>query len=321
MVKQVFISYRRDDSALTATVLYDALRARADLCDVFMDVEGIGYGDDFVAVINAELDKSDLVLVVVGPQWSEMLEARRRGDDWVRHEVTRALELAGGGGGGAAKTRRLRVLPILISGASPPRADELPKEIAALAHLSMVTFDPRARKASVNTLLEAIQGESFEDTVQRQKAWTRVRIASAAAGVALFLAGWLGVLDFFGIDTRIASATMLVAGLAPPPAAWSGEVVLVGIDADSERAIGRKFDASWRAEHATLIANAASASARTVAFDIVLEDAGNEAANAALQGALAATRDKMPVVFGVQRKDDSGAGLMLAQFAPLARRG
>jgi len=58
-----------------------------------------------------------------------------------------------------------------------------------------------------------------------------------------------------------------------------------------------------------------------VAFDLVLEDAGPDAANAALERALAATREKLSVVFGVQRNAGDGQGLMLAQFAPLVRQG
>ena len=46
-----------------------------------------------------------------------------------------------------------------------------------------------------------------------------------------------------------------------------------------------------------------------------------DAANAALERALAATREKLSVVFGVQRNAGDGEGLILAQFAPLVRRG
>jgi len=334
---RVFISYRRDDSMLTAALLHKELVARAEFADAFMDIDDIGYGDDFVAAIDAALRRAAVVVVVIGPRWTEMLEARLRGDDWVRHEVATALALRAQGA--AAGHAPMRVLPVLIGGAAPPPESALPADLAPLARLGMLKFDERALKASLNSVLEAIQEEDFEGKVRRlqeerrqlederarlereRTRRRRARIASVAGAAALALAGWLRLFDYFGLDTRVASATMLIAGIAAPAPAWSGEVVLVGIDEASERAIGRKFDPSWRAEHAALIGRAASAAARTVAFDMVLEEAGIESANAALQGALAATRDRMPVVFGVQGRGADGTGEMLAPFASLARRG
>ncbi|MEO7709251.1 MAG: CHASE2 domain-containing protein [Caldimonas sp.] len=348
---QVFLSYRRDDSALTASVLYEALRDRPDIFSVFMDVDGISYGDDFVAVIDRELSRSQVVLVLIGPKWSDMLQARLRSDDWVRHEVATALGRRDPDRVEPTAAGHLRVLPILIDGASPPSAQALPAELAALPHVSMLTFDARTRQASVNAVLEAILGETFEQRARRladeaererkrldderqrleeelglrererrRRFWTLM--GSAAAGFTLFLANWVGLLDLLDIDTRVASTTMMLAGLAAPrEAPWSGDVVLVGIDPDSEKALQRKFDPTWRAEHAALITHAASAAARVVAFDMVLEDPGADDANAALQRAVSATRDKMPVVFGVQTTAGDGEGVMLAQFAPLVRRG
>ncbi|MGZ8259521.1 MAG: CHASE2 domain-containing protein [Caldimonas sp.] len=334
---RVFISYRRDDSMVTAALLYRELADRPEFADAFMDIDDIGYGDDFVEAIDAALRDAHVVLVVIGPRWAEMLQARLRGDDWVRHEVATALRLRAEG----ARDGRppLRVLPVLIGGASPPPESVLPADLAGLARLGMLKFDERALKASLNTLLEAIQEEDFEGRVRRlqnerqrleqerlrieseRKRGARARVASVAAAFALFLAASVKMFDLFGIQTHVATATMLLARVGAPPPPWSGEVVLVGIDQQSERAIGRKFGPSWRAEHAVLIGHAASAGARSVAFDIFLEDPGDEAANSALQRALAATRDKMPVVFGVQSRGADGDGAMLAPFAALARQG
>jgi CHASE2 domain-containing sensor protein len=334
---RVFISYRRDDSMVTAALLYKELAGRAEFADAFMDIDDIGYGDDFVAAIDSALHDADVVVVVIGPRWADMLQARLRGDDWVRHEVATALKLrTPDAGRGRAP---LRVLPVLIGGAAPPAESALPPDLASLARLGMLKFDERALKASLNTMLEAIQEEDFEGKVRRlqeerrqleeerqrlereRTRRKRARIATIAAAFALFLAASVGLLDVFNLDTRIASATMLVARIVAPAPKWSDDVVLVAIDEATERAIGRSFDASWRAEHAVLIGHAASAAARTVAFDMVLEDPGVEAANAALQAALAATREKMPVVFGVQTLGADARGAMLAPFSELVRQG
>jgi len=367
--KKVFISYRRNDNRMTVAVLQKALRDRPDIAKVFRDVDEIGYGDDFVAVIDEALHAADVVLVIIGPRWCELLQARLTGVDWVRHEVAQALRLRAASPADPAREQPLRVIPVLIGGASPPPEDQVPAEIAPLCRLSMMPFDESSEGASINTLLERIQGETFEEKVRRleleaerrereqrereqraeearlreearlkeearlreeallrreqvRKQRLRALAGSAAGALVLFLASWVDLLDYFTIDTRVANATMLLASLvAPEKAPWSEEVVLVGIDEKSEQALKRKFDPSWRAEHAMLIANAASASARVVAFDLVLEDAGPDAANAALERALAATREKLSVVFGVQRNAGDGQGLILAQFAPLVRQG
>lgn len=323
MTPQIFISYRRDDSIVHAKLVHNELAARFGANHVFMDIDDIGYGDDFVAAIDTHLKAAQVVVVVIGPRWAEMIEARLRGDDWVRHEVASALQMRARGGND--DTVRLRVLPLLVGGTGPP-AHALPEDIAELQRLSMLKFDERALQASVNTLIEAIQQQTFEEVaLDLQGELTgrrRAQIAGVLIGISMFLAGWIALFDFFGLDTRLATATMALAGLGHPgtPPAWSGRVVLVGIDEGSERAIGRRFDASWRAEHAQVIENAASAGARTLAFDLVLDSAGLDAADAALERALAATDAAMPVIFGVQQME-GGLPRLLPRLAIHGRWG
>lgn len=297
----VFISYRRDDSITDAALIGSRLTARGHR--VFMDVDGIAYGDDFVRAIDGELGKADVVLVVIGPRWTDLLQQRLRGDDWVRHEVGSALRLNAASAGRLGEPRaRPRVLPVLVKSSRPPAAAELPADMADIARRSMLSIDERALNASFNTLLEAVQDESFVDRADEAGRERRVRLAAALAGIAAFLAGWMALFDLLGLDTRQATATMALAaawgGAAPR---WSGQVVLVAIDEGTVQAVGRPFDAGWRAEHARLVRNAAAAGARSVAFDLFLEDAGPPAADAALADALAASRGTMPVIFGVGR--------------------
>ena len=91
--KNVFISYRRDDNAMTVAVLKKALSDRPDIANVFRDIDNIAYGDDFVSVIDDALKAANVVLVIIGPRWVDALKARLGGTDWVRHEVAEALRL------------------------------------------------------------------------------------------------------------------------------------------------------------------------------------------------------------------------------------
>jgi hypothetical protein len=321
----IFISYRRDDSIISAKLVHNELVARFGAEQVFMDIEGIGYGDDFVQTIDSHLESADVVLVVIGPSWVEMIEARLHGDDWVRHEVARALKLYADSGGGS--NGRPRILPLLVDKCKEPSVT-LPPDMASLQRLNMFKFDERALKASVNTLVEAINQKTFEEKtieLEEEKKWSRVAwIAGPLMGILVFFAGLGGLFEKFGIDTMMATATMAAAhiGRSNEPAPWSGQVVLVTIDEKSAKALGHpKFDSTWRGDHARFIQKAASARARTVAFDITFSGAGEDAAgDAALEQALLDSQEKMPVVFGVDEMNGNEP-VIHAKFANLARWG
>ena len=310
----IFISYRRDDSIVSARLLHNELVARFGAEHVFMDIGDIGYGDDFARAIDRQLADADVVVVVIGPKWAQIIEQRGRGDDWVRHEVAAALRLHDAkrdGGYGHP-----RILPVLVGGAAWPGAP-LPDDIAGLQSLNALKLDERALLANLTALVEAIQQRSFEDKAQDLKnelsGRRRAQLSAALIGVVLFLAGWIALFDLFGLDTRLAAETMQWAGA--DDAAWSGEVVLVGIDESTERALGRPFGADWRAQHARVVDAAAAAGARSLAFDLLLEEPGPAAADEALVQALAA-HPALPVIFGVRSLDDGAPRLI----GPVAER-
>jgi len=113
----IFISYRRDDSAGHAGRLFDRLVARFGKRAVFMDVEGIEAGVDFVETIEMAVGGCDVLLAVIGRSWldSRDSEGKRRLDDdqdFIRLETSAAL------------ARNVRVIPVLVEGARMPRAAE-----------------------------------------------------------------------------------------------------------------------------------------------------------------------------------------------------
>lgn len=80
----VFISYRRDEAAAYARGLYDRLAARFGKEKVFLDMENVEWGEDFVEVITAAAESCAVMIVLVSRQW-----ARGDGaDDYVRLEVS-----------------------------------------------------------------------------------------------------------------------------------------------------------------------------------------------------------------------------------------
>ena len=78
---RVFISYRRKDAPEEVARLCRRLERRYGRASVFTDAVKIDTGDDFMQEIRASLRRGDVILVVTGPRWVELLHDRaRRGE-------------------------------------------------------------------------------------------------------------------------------------------------------------------------------------------------------------------------------------------------
>jgi len=126
----IFISYRRDDAPGYAGRLYDRLAAHFGADHVFMDVQGIEPGVDFVDAIERALGSCEIMIVLIGKDWLTADSAGRRRlddpNDFVRVETATAL------------ARGIRVVPVLVEGAEMPRGDSLPTELLPLVRRQAV---------------------------------------------------------------------------------------------------------------------------------------------------------------------------------------
>jgi len=109
--------------------------------------------------------------------------------------------------------------------------------------------------------------------------------------------------SLWGIDTQIASYSLWMSGRLMPVSS-EDRVVIAALDEESERALGRSYDASpfWRSEHARLIDRLSGAGVGSIVFDFFFEretGADAELAQAALRARQSGTR----VVFGVRGLD------------------
>ncbi len=122
----VFISYRREDSSGYAGRLFDILSAHFGKENTYMDLDTIKGGDDFTAVIEEKISVCDVLLALIGDRWltSTGEDGNRRLDmagDFVRLEIAKALE------------RRVRVIPVLVGGATMPHREDLPDDLGPLS--------------------------------------------------------------------------------------------------------------------------------------------------------------------------------------------
>lgn len=118
----IFISYRREDAAGHAGRLFDRLAAHFGRGSVFMDVEGIEAGVDFVDTIEKAVGGCDVLLAIIGRGWLDSRDSQgnRRLDapqDFIRLETSAAL------------ARNVRVIPVLVEGAKMPRTEDLPENL------------------------------------------------------------------------------------------------------------------------------------------------------------------------------------------------
>lgn len=156
---KVFLSYRRADPWAAANVhrLRDVLVEHYDKDDVFLDEDAIPPGVDFAAEIDKAVLQADVLLVLIGDQWTAILEDKRGDkDDFVRLEIESALRAG------------LLVIPLLIgSSTEMPRKDQLPHEIANFAGINAAPLDTgRDFRIHANRLIDEMErrSETFVQT-------------------------------------------------------------------------------------------------------------------------------------------------------------
>jgi len=147
---KIFIGYRREDSAGHSGRLFDKLSEHFGKDHVFMDVAGIEPGVDFVEAIEKAVGSSDAFIVVIGKQWLSVTDAdgRRRLDnpeDFIRLEIAAALR------------RNIRVIPVLVQGATAPSSGNLPEDLKKLSRLHAHEISDHRWDFDVGTLIQTLE--------------------------------------------------------------------------------------------------------------------------------------------------------------------
>jgi hypothetical protein len=132
MKSKIILSYRRSDSEVITGRIRDKLANHYGEDGVFMDTESIPLGFDYRKQIKDALLKNKVFIAVIGPKWlgGSGREARiNEENDPVRIEVETALQ------------QGLPIIPVLVSGATIPKATELPQSLHALCYLNGTEVD------------------------------------------------------------------------------------------------------------------------------------------------------------------------------------
>src|ERR1700691_1055847 len=112
----IFISYRREDSQSATDRISDHLARSFWRESLFKDVDKVPYGVDFRTQIEAEIRRSNVMLVIIGPGWLSAKDphGNRRlddPDDFVHSEIVSAINL------------KRAIIPVLVEDARMARPE------------------------------------------------------------------------------------------------------------------------------------------------------------------------------------------------------
>jgi formylglycine-generating enzyme required for sulfatase activity len=175
MARNVFITYRRDDTAAFAGRVHDRLEREFGRDHLFMDVDAIPLGVNFVKVLEQEVAKCDVLLAIIGSDWLDARDENggRRLDnanDFVRIEIAAALK------------RDIPVIPILVDGTPVPKAHQLPEDIKDLALRNGLDVRNASFRSDMEKLIGSLRGRKLRKAL----------IASGTAGAAaLAVLAWM----------------------------------------------------------------------------------------------------------------------------------
>jgi hypothetical protein len=150
MSGKIFISYRRDDSRYQARMIYEAFLRAMPRENVFMDIDTIPLGVNFVKVLEGWVEQCEVLLVLMGEDWANSTDpktGKRRLDnpkDFVRVEIRGAL------------TRDIPVVPVMLDGAEIPDEAQLPDDIKGLLSRNAEFVEYRNFDADVQRLLRKL---------------------------------------------------------------------------------------------------------------------------------------------------------------------
>jgi hypothetical protein len=188
-MSSVFLCYRREDSGGFAGRIQDQLVRDLGADVLFMDVDNIPLGSNFVKVLRDEVAKCDVLLAVIGQNWLDSRDERggRRLDnphDFVRIEIETALK------------RDIPVVPILLDGVRVPKADDLPEELGELSLRNGIDVRLASFHSDVSRLIEGLKKQLNID-IKRRREKGLLALVGAVAGLlnlpffTLFIV-WLG---------------------------------------------------------------------------------------------------------------------------------
>jgi hypothetical protein len=178
-VAGIFINYRRDDAPGVAGRLFDHLAPRFSRGGIFMDVDAMKPGMDFVKQLDTQVSQCQVLLAVIGRHWVDAKDhdGKRRLDsdnDYVRIELASALK------------RDIPVIPVLVDGAAMPSEDSLPDDLKPLVRRHALELRHTRFNADADAIMHALEQLAPPRRFPWQLIVVGTVVAVGVAGVAVF---------------------------------------------------------------------------------------------------------------------------------------
>ncbi len=181
---RIFINYRRQDSEGYVGRLYDHLTQHFTPQDIFMDVDSIRPGADFVQTLEDAVAGCDVFIAMIGPQWLTLTDenGERRLDQWndfVRIEISSALR------------QNKIVIPVLVGRAQMPAPADLPEDMTSFARRNALELSQQHFAQDVLKLTKVIQdaAPTKRNNKERADSDTLARKEAALKQIRLELVG------------------------------------------------------------------------------------------------------------------------------------
>jgi hypothetical protein len=195
----IFISYRRTDTAAYAGRLADHLKRHFAASDIFHDVVTIEPGSKFEETIEKALRSCAALVAIIGPRWLTVEKDGRRRlddpDDYTRQEIAAALR------------RDIRVIPVLVGGASMPSLQELPDDLRALTKRHAFEVSDTRWEFDVGQLvktLERVVGQERDEQSGILPTLRRLLFSRSGVGILILIALLGGALTTLRLWPRAA---------------------------------------------------------------------------------------------------------------------
>lgn len=150
-MSRIIISFREETKAM-ASYIHQHLVKHFNANELILGVGAlIEPGDDFIQVIEQSISRAGALIVVIGTHWSE----KEKGRTWL--ENPRDYDFLAVA---TALAKNVRVVPLLVDGATMPHGDELPEKLKMLEQRSELAIHNEADLDRLVAMLKKITSQT-----------------------------------------------------------------------------------------------------------------------------------------------------------------